>query len=50
MGSGGNAGLGWRFLLGCMGALACMGASLLQSERGGGGIVCGGVYMYSMRA
>lgn len=40
----GNAGLGWRFLLG---ALTCMGVSLLQSERGVGGIVCGGVYMYS---
>lgn len=43
-GSGGNAGLGWRFLLACMGALACMGVSLLQSERGVG-VSCVAVYI-----
>ena len=40
----GNAGLGWRFLLACMGALVCMGVSLLQSERGVG-VSCVAVYI-----
>ena len=43
-GSGGNAGLGWRFLLACMGALVCMGVSLLQSERGVG-VSCVAMYI-----
>ena len=44
---GGERWLRLAFFIGVYGALVCMGVSLLQSERGGGGIVCGGVYMYS---
>lgn len=47
MGSGGNAGLGWRFLLVCMGALAYGGVFTAKLKGGWGGIACGGVYMYS---